>query len=63
MKTDDTPITVWMRCPYHPDLCGTDATLTDFQADDTGWSGVLVCANGHEFGLSQVSADDQGSFT
>lgn len=53
-------LTVWMRCPYDPELCGADATLTMRSADDSGWSGLLVCANDHRFVLSQWAAADDG---
>lgn len=52
-------VTVWMRCPYDANLCGADATLAEFTTEDInlwsdgGWSGVLECANGHVFHLSQ----------
>ena len=65
MGTDQA--TIWMRCPYNADLCGADATLDHFTSEDYrypegGWSGVLLCLNGHEFQITQrgiTTEDDE----
>lgn len=44
---------VLMRCPYDPDICGSPATLEEFDKDGYGWTGVLVCLDGHRFTIGQ----------
>jgi hypothetical protein len=49
---------IWMRCPYDPAICGADATLSHVNADASGWTGLLTCANGHKFVVSQTPEED-----
>lgn len=52
-----------MRCPYDADICGSPATLEEFDKDGYGWIGVLVCLAGHRFKIGQdgspVDDDDR----
>lgn len=50
---------VWMRCPYHADICDAEAVFEP-QEDNTEFAlaGLLTCANGHKWSL--VKLEDEG---
>jgi hypothetical protein len=56
---------IWMRCPYHADLCGAEASFVpdEVQVDEFELSGSLVCANGHRWSLVKLGDEDGGSET